>query len=85
MISSSLSVSAIGRLDVGSSRITSRAVEAQRLGDLHHLLLGERQAGHRGVGGEIGAEPIEKGLHHGVQPFGVDDASGPYLRGSRPM
>ena len=40
--------------------MTSARVERQRLGDLDHLPLGERQARDRRVGREIGAEPVEQ-------------------------
>ncbi len=52
MTSSSRSVSATGRLEVGSSRMSEARIEAQRLGDLDHLLLGKRERRDTGVAGE---------------------------------
>ena len=42
-------------------------VERQRLGDLDHLALGERQLGDRRVGLEIDAEAVEQRPHLGIE------------------
>ena len=58
--SSSRSVSESVRLDVGSSMMTSAAVERQRLGDLQKLPLRQRQPRHRRLRPEVDPEPGEK-------------------------
>ena len=47
---------------VGSSMISIARVEAQRLGDLDDLLVGDREAAHRALGVEADAEPVEQAL-----------------------
>ena len=73
MTSSSFSVSAIGQARGRLVEDHEARIEAQRLGDLDHLLLGERQARHRRRRREGRAQPVEIGLHGGAQLFGVDE------------
>ena len=61
------------RLDVGSSRMTRRAVQRQRLGDLHQSALGERQIGDTGVsGGKSHRAALENGATS-ARIFGLVD------------
>ena len=59
----SRSVSESVRLEVGSSMMTRRGIERQRLGDLDQLPLRERQLGDRRIGREIDAQAVQQRLH----------------------
>ena len=72
MTSSSFSVSAIGRLEVGSSRITRRELKLSALAISTICCWASDSARHRRRGREVRAEPVEIGLHRRAQLVGVD-------------
>ncbi len=77
MTSSSLSVSAMRQARRGLVEDDQPRLDRKRLGDLDHLLLGQRQGRDRRVGREIGADPLEQRRHHLAQLRAVDQLQRP--------